>query len=482
MSHQKFKLPELKLYIDGEWTAGGSGRHIDVTNPATGEVLGALPLASTDDIDRALRAASAALPAWRDTPSGERTRLVMAGAALVREHSEDLARLTTLELGMRYKDALVLVLRAADILDWDANEGRRLYGRVLPSAPGLQQFVLREPIGCVASFAPWNGSVFTPCRKIGSALAAGCTLILKAAEETPLSTIALVRLFARVGIPRGVLNLVFGDPAQVSRQLIESPIVRLVTFTGSVPVGRQLAQMAAGMLKPSVMELGGHAPVIVCADALLEQAADRLVGTKYFGAGQICHTPSRVFVDMSVHARFVALVEEKVRKLRVGNGMDDGVDMGPLLSARRVSAVDHLVRDAVQHGARVACGGAPIEGPGFFYQPTVLTDVPPGAKIMMEEPFGPVLPIQTFTSLEQALEQANAVPYGLGGYIFTQSATTAHRLSSALQCGMVGINHFGVSTDGLPFGGVKDSGSGREGGIEGIANYTVAKTVSHAFL
>ena len=299
MTHQNFNLPELKLYINGQWVSGSSGRRIEVRNPATGDVLGALALASSNDIDSALSAASKALPGWRSTAPGERTRLIMKGADLVRLHSEELARLTTLELGMRLKDALVLVLRAADILDWDANEGRRLYGRVLPSAPGLQQFVVREPIGCVASFSPWNGSVFTPCRKIGSALAAGCTLILKAAEETPMSAIALVRLFDRVGIPPGVVNLVFGEPSEVSKQLIESPIVRLVTFTGSVPVGRKLAQMAAQRLKPSVMELGGHAPVIVCADALLEQAAERLVDTKFFGAGQICHTPSRVFVESS---------------------------------------------------------------------------------------------------------------------------------------------------------------------------------------
>lgn len=476
------ELPELKLYINGRWVNGATGHFLDVVNPASGDVIGHLPMAGPQDIEMALKAASSAFPAWRDTPPSQRSKILIASAGLIRQRSEHLAALTTLELGMRFKDALVLVQRAADVLEWDANEGRRLYGRVIPSETNLSMAVLREPIGCVASFSPWNGSVFTPCRKIGSALAAGCTLILKAAEETPLSVVALVRLFEEAGVPAGVLNLVFGDPSQISRQLIESPLIRLVTLTGSVPVGRHLAQMTAAQMKPSVMELGGHAPVIVCADALLEQAADRLVASKYFSAGQICHAPSRVYVDAAVQERFINLIVERTNAIRVGNGMLSDVGMGPLASLKRLTAVDNLIQQAVKNGATLLCGGKRVGDKGFFYQPTVLVNVPDDAAILREEPFGPVMTVSTFTDLDKAIAKANALPYGLAGYVFTQSASLAHRVSRSLDCGLVGINHFGVSTDGVPFGGVKDSGYGREGGIEGIANYTVAKTISHLML
>lgn len=474
-------LPALDLYIDGTWAPGSSGRVLDVLNPATEELLGQLPLASKDDLDRALASAAAAFPAWRDAAPARRTSILVRAAALVRANSQELARLTTLELGMRFADALVLVERAADVLEWDANEGRRLYGRVVPSEAGLRQMVVREAIGPVASFSPWNGSVFTPCRKIGSALAAGCTLILKAAEETPFSTIALVRLFEQAGVPPGVLHLVYGEPAMVSRHLIASPIVRMISFTGSVPVGRHLATMAAGLLKPSVMELGGHAPVIVCADADIDTAVERLAGSKYFNAGQVCFSPSRVYVERPVYESFVAKLTARAGRINVGNGMDASVAMGPLANLKRLQGVDALVQDAVGRGARLRCGGRRVDAPGFFYEPTVLSDVPGDAAVLHDEPFGPLLTVAPFDDLVEALRQANALSFGLASYAFTSSAATADLIARALDAGMVAINHFGVSTHGMPFGGVKESGSGREGGKEGIASYTVAKTVSHLF-
>jgi succinate-semialdehyde dehydrogenase/glutarate-semialdehyde dehydrogenase len=474
-------LPELRLYIDGHWTAGASGKSLDIHNPATGERLNRLALGDAAQIKQAADAAARAFTTWRDTAPLDRTKILTRAAQLIRDHSERLARLTTLEMGMRLPEATILVERAADILDWDANEGRRLYGRVLPSPFGVTQTILREPIGPVASFAPWNGSIFTPCRKIGSALAAGCTLVLKAAEETPHTAVALVDLFEQAGVPPGVLNLVFGAPAEVSELLINDPRIRLVTFTGSVAIGKSLARMAAGLLKPTVMELGGHSPVIVCGDAKLEDAADKLVAQKYFGAGQICQTPSRLFVESSVAEEFQRLLLERIKAIRPGNGLDAATSMGPLFGQRRLNAIVALVEDAVSRGASVLAGGRKIEGPGYFYAPTLLADVPAAAEILHEEPFGPVMTLAKFDDINSAIEAANAVSYGLAAYAFTRSADTAYLLSKRLDCGMVGINYFGVSTDGMPFGGAKDSGYGREGGVEGIQNYTITKTVSQVY-
>jgi len=479
MAYPAPSLPDLGLYINGRWTSGTSGKTVDVFNPATGQLLNKLPLASAADLDAAIVAASAAFETWRDTAPLERTKMLTHAARLIRERSNELAGLTTLEMGMRFPEALVLVMRAADVLEWDANEGRRLYGRILPSQFGLVQSIIREPIGPVASFSPWNGSIFTPCRKIGSALASGCTLILKAAEETPHTAVALVRIFEEVGVPAGVLNLVFGNPAEVSEKLINAPEIRLVTFTGSVPIGRHLSMMAANKLKPTVMELGGHSPIIVCGDADIEDAATKLAATKYFGAGQICQAPSRVFVDSAVYDTFAKLLTDKVKTIRVGNGLDEATEMGPLFSPKRLAAVSDLIDQAVSQGAQVLAGGHRIEAPGNFYEPTILADVPQSADILRDEPFGPVLALAKFNDLDEAIKAANAVDYGLAAYVFTRSASTANLLSRRLQCGMVGINHFGVSTDGMPFGGVKDSGFGREGGVEGILNYTIAKTISH---
>lgn len=474
-------LPAMEQYIDGTWRLGRSDASLEIVDPATERRIGTLQYASDEDVELALGAAARHFGAWRDTFPAVRTGILVEAAQLVRRNAAYLAELTTLELGMRVTDARVLVERAADVLEWDANEGRRLYGRVVPSEAGVRRMVVREPIGPVAAFSPWNGSIFTPCRKIGSALGAGCTLILKAAEETPLSTIALVKLFEAAGVPKGVLNLVYGDPSAISKQLIESPIIRMISFTGSVPIGKRLTGMAAPYLKPTLMELGGHAPVIVCRDADPAVAAERLVAAKFFNAGQICFAPSRVFVDHHIAASFVAAVVERAQRIRAGSGFESTTDMGPMATLRRLCAVDALVTDAIDRGAQLRTGGRRLESAGWFYPATVLEDVPREARLLQDEPFGPVLAINRFRHLDEALFEANSLPYGLAAYAFTDSAATADRITRALECGMVGINTFGVSTHGMPFGGVKESGSGREGGMEGIASHTIVKTVTHAF-
>jgi len=390
--------------------------------------------------------------------------------------------LACLEEGQPFEEGRSYVQRAAEVLEWDAAEGRRVYGRIVPSEPGVRLMVLREPIGVVAAFTPWNAPVFTPCRKIGSALAAGCALIMKAAEEAPASTAAVVQCFIDAGVPPGVLSLVYGDPARISEHLIASPIVRLVTFTGSAAVGKQLAQLAAARMKPTVMELGGHAPVIVCADADFEDAARKLAFVKFRNAGQACLCPTRYWVAEPVYHRFLDVFTAETTRLKVGSAFEAGVSMGPLANARRLDAISALVDDAVAQGARLVLGGHRIGERGCFYAPTVLGEVPASARVMREEPFGPVALVNRFTDLEQVIAQANALPYGLAGYVFTRSATIADQLARRLEVGTVGINHLTVSTSGIPFGGVKDSGYGREGGSEGVESCTIAKTVSHLFV
>ncbi|WP_374250626.1 NAD-dependent succinate-semialdehyde dehydrogenase [Xanthobacter sp.] len=474
-----FAYPEPKLYIDGEWTAGSSGITRPVFDPATEEEIGRLPVAGAADLDKAVMAASRALPGWRSTPPLKRCDILMKAAALLRERIEEIAWLTTREQGQPIGDSKVHILRGIEIIEWDAQEGRRLYGRIIPSEPGLRQMVVREPVGVVAAFAPWNAPVFTPCRKIASALAAGCTLVLKPAEETPASTLALVQTFIDAGVPPGVLNVVFGDPAAISEHLIAAPQVRLVTFTGSVPVGKHLAQLAAREMKPTIMELGGHAPVIICEDADVETAATRIAGTKFRNAGQACLSPTRLYAHRSVYDRFVDQFAALARKIPVGPGVAATTAMGPLANARRLAAVDELVTDAVRRGGRALAGGSRIGNTGYFYAPTVLVDVPEDARILNEEPFGPVAIIARYDDEAEVLARANALPYGLAGYVFTRSAARADKLAGALECGTVGINHLVVSTVGIPFGGVKESGHGREGGVEGVEGYTVSKTVTH---
>jgi succinate-semialdehyde dehydrogenase/glutarate-semialdehyde dehydrogenase len=472
--------PEIRLLIGGRWR--DAARRRPVVDPATGDTLGSVPLADGRDLDDAVDAASAGLLAWSRTPPAERAAVLLRAAALLRDRTEAIAPDIVREQGKTLAGARGEIARGIGLLEWDAHEGRRLDGRVIPCGPGLHVTARREPVGVVAAFAPWNAPFSSPMRKICGALAAGCALVLKPAEETPAGAWHIARALQDAGLPPGALNLVFGQPEGVSTALIENPAVRLVTFTGSVAVGRQLAALAGQHLKPTIMELGGHAPVIVLADADIEAAARQGVQAKAVNSGQICVSPTRFFVERSVHERFTDAFVAAAEAVRVGPGLHPDSQMGPLANGRRVQAIDALVRDARDLGARVACGGVRPDGPGCFYPLSVLANVPPAARVWREEPFGPLAVIEPVDGIDDALARANALPLGLAAYAWTRSAALADAFATRVQAGALAINHYTASTAETPFGGVKDSGFGREGGIEGVQAFTVLKSVSHRLL
>ncbi|MFD5055750.1 NAD-dependent succinate-semialdehyde dehydrogenase [Streptomyces tendae] len=471
--------PAVRMYIAGEWCQGGTGRTAPIVNPATEKVIGEVPLATTADLDRALDAATEGFRIWRGTPIAERTRILHAAADLIAERAADIGRVMTREQGKPLRESTGEARRTAETLRWHADDARRAYGRIIPSAPGTVLTVRREPIGPVAAFVPWNFPVGGPNRKISSALSAGCSLVIKASEETPATAMELVRCYADAGLPAGVLNLVFGEPAEVSAHLIASPATRLIAFTGSVPVGKLLAAKAGEVMKPSLMELGGHAPVIVCADADPVTAARRAAQAKWANAGQVCTSPSRFLVHESIVEEFTAEFVKAAEAVAVGDGLDEGTAMGPLANERRLAAMERLTADAVARGAKVLTGGERLDRPGYYFAPTVLIEVPEDAELMSEEPFGPLAPIIPFSDLDEALATANALPYGLAAYGFTDSAATAEKLSEELEAGILSLNHCGGSVHEAPSGGVKDSGYGREGGPEALDAYLITKRVSH---
>jgi succinate-semialdehyde dehydrogenase/glutarate-semialdehyde dehydrogenase len=471
--------PDIELYIDGRWKRA-SGQPI--VNPADEGVLGTVPHATTADLDDALAAAERGFNIWRATAPAKRAQIILKAAGLVRERVEAMASAMTLEQGKPLDQARLEIVRGCDIIEWDATEGLRTYGRIIPSEPGMRHMVLRQPIGVVAAFSPWNFPMSSPARKIGGALSAGCSIVLKASEETPAGAMQLVRAFHDAGLPPGVLNLVFGHPSDISEHLIPQPAVRLVTFTGSIPVGKKLAEMAGRYMKPAIMELGGHAPVIVCDDVdPVATAATSVIG-KSRNAGQVCVSPTRFFVEEAIYDRFRDGFAEKAAQLKVGNGLDPANQMGPLANARRIDAMEALVADAREKGARVLTGGSRLGNRGYFYPLTVLADVPDDARVMHEEPFGPIALVNPVKSLDDAIAQSNALPYGLAAYAFTRSASNADRLADGVEAGNLSINHFVASLAETPFGGVKESGYGREGGTEGLACYTVTKNVSHKMM
>ncbi|MET7942747.1 NAD-dependent succinate-semialdehyde dehydrogenase [Streptomyces sp. NPDC005302] len=473
------RYPAVRMHIAGEWCAGGTGRTAPVVNPATEKVIGAVPLATTADLDRALDAAATGFLAWRDTPVARRTAVLHTAADLLTRRAAEIGRVMSLEQGKPLAEAAGEARRVADTLRWHADDARRAYGRIIPSAPGTLLSVRREPVGPVAAFVPWNFPAGGPMRKISSALSAGCSIVIKASEETPATAAALVGCFVDAGLPAGVLNLVFGEPAEVSAHLIASPVIRLVAFTGSVPVGKLLAAAAGQVMKPSLMELGGHAPVIVCADADPVRAARRAAQAKFANAGQVCTSPSRFLVHDSLVDTFTAEFVKAAEAVVVGDGLAEGTTMGPLANERRLLAVERLTEDAVRRGATLRTGGRRLDRPGWFFAPTVLTDVPADADLMREEPFGPLAPITAFHELDAALRTANELPYGLAAYAFTESAATAERLVRELEAGILSVNHCGGSVSEAPSGGVKESGYGREGGPEALDAYLVTKRVSH---
>jgi succinate-semialdehyde dehydrogenase/glutarate-semialdehyde dehydrogenase len=470
------QYPELQLLIGGEWKSR-DGR--PVINPADETAIGAVPHATPADLEAAVAAAQEGFKVWRRNSPAKRAEIIMKAVGIIRSRVEEFAVAMTLEQGKPIAQSRLEILRGCEIIEWDAQEGRRAYGRVIPAEPGMRHTVLRQPIGPVAAFSPWNFPMSSPSRKVGGALSAGCSIILKASEETPAGAVQLARAFSEAGLPPGVLNLVFGEPAKISEYLIPHPAIRLVTFTGSIPVGKHLAAMAGKYMKPAIMELGGHAPVIVCDDVDPAATAATSVTGKSRNAGQVCVSPTRWFVQERVYDQFVKSFAEKAAALKVGNGMDPANQMGPLANSRRIETMTEFVADAKAKGAKVLSGGTRLGNRGYYWPLTVLADVPEEARAMREEPFGPLAVVNPVKTLDEAMEKANALPYGLAAYAFTNSARNADRLAEGVEVGNLSINHFVASTAETPFGGVKDSGYGREGGSEGLTHYTVVKNVSH---
>ena len=471
--------PQLSLYIDGEFIHGGGRKEQDILNPATNEVIGQLPHATKEDLDRALAAAARAFESWKKSSPMERSKILRKVAELARERAQDIGRGITMDQGKPLAESTGEVVACSEHAEWHAEECRRIYGRVIPSRNhAVRQTVLREPVGVVAAFSPWNFPFNQAIRKISAAVGAGCTIILKGPEDAPSAVVAIAKLFHDAGLPKGVLNIVWGVPAEVSDHLIASPVVRKITFTGSTAVGKMLAAKASALMKRSTMELGGHAPVIVCDDADVDLAIKLMVPYKFRNAGQVCVSPTRFYVQEGVYDRFVAGFVEKTQALKVGDGLAEGTQMGPLAQARRVGAVAGFIDDARERGASVLVGGAPIPGSGNFFAPTVIADLPDNSRLLNEEPFGPVAGMIRFKTIDEVLKRANSLPYGLASYAFTGSNRNAHALSTGLAAGMVSINHLGLALAETPFGGINDSGMGSEGGIETFDGYLNTKFVS----
>ncbi len=471
--------PNVQLLINNEWRAARGGATLNIHNPADGKVIGTVARATTADLDDALASAAKGFEIWRNTPAMERAKVMRAAAQLVRERAGDIARLMTMEQGKPLAEAKAEVGSASDVIEYFAEEGKRVYGRLVsPRAMNVQQMVLKEPVGPVAAFTPWNFPINQVVRKMGAALATGCSIIVKAAEETPASPAELIRAFVDAGIPPGVVSLVYGDPAEISNYLIPHPVIRKITFTGSTAVGKQLAAMAGQHMKRATMELGGHAPVIVAGDANIAHAIKMIAGAKFRNAGQVCISPTRFLVEESVREEFVAGFVQYISGLKVGDGLTEGTQMGPLSNPRRLTAMQAITTDAVQRGATVACGGERIGSDGNFFAPTLLLDAPLDSSVFNDEPFGPMAAVRSVKNVDEAIAEANRLPFGLSAYAFTSSIKTAHQLSRQVQTGMLWINQPAAPWPELPFGGVKDSGYGSEGGPEALEAYLATKTVA----
>ena len=471
--------PELQLFIAGEWISKGSRKSEPVLNPATGEVLGELPHATEADLDRALAAAEAGFRVWRSKLPEERSAVLRKAAALMRERADQITTVATLESGKPILQSRIELKMSTEVLEWYAEEGRRAYGRVLTQRqPGSRMYVVKEPVGPVAAFAPWNFPQGNPARKMGASLGAGCSCVFKPAEDTPATALLMAKCLQDAGLPDGVLSVVFGVPHVVSTYLLSSPVIRKMSFTGSVPVGKSLMKLAADNMIRTTMELGGHAPVLVFEDVDVEAVLKMAVAAKFRNGGQVCVSPTRFLVHESIFEAFVAGFVAKTQEIKVGNPLDENNQMGPLIHARRRDAISSLIDDAVAVGATLNTGGAAIDGPGCFYQPTVLSNVPHSARIMNEEPFGPVAIINKFSDFDEVVREANRLPYGLAAFAFTDSAKRVKLLGEQLEAGMIGINSFAISTPDSPFGGIKESGHGSEEGIEGLEACLVTKFIS----
>lgn len=471
---------DLNLYIDGEFTKGNSGASEDVVNPSTDAVLATLPHAKKEEMDKAVAAAAEAFKTWRKTPAVERSKILRKAADLMRERADTIATSLTMEQGKVLAEAKMEVMACAEVIEWFAEEGRRAYGRIIPArADGVRQMVIMEPVGVVAGFCPWNFPVMQAVRKISASLTAGCTIVCKCPEETPGSPIEMVKCFHDAGLPKGCLNMIYGVPAELSEYLIPHETIRKVSFTGSVPVGKHLASIAGQHMKRITMELGGHSPMMIFDDVDAEHVANVTAALKWRNAGQVCISPTRFFVHEKVYDSFVSKFTDIASNKKVGDGLDAESEMGPLANPRRINAMDEFIGDAVEKGAKVTTGGNRIGNQGNFFEPTVLTDVPENARIMNEEPFGPVAVMLRFNDEDEMLERANKLPFGLASYAFTHDAKRATKIADAIEAGMLSINHHGIALPETPFGGIKDSGFGHEGGIEGLQAYMTAKMVSH---
>ena len=476
--------PDTHLFLNGEWREAAAKESLEIINPATEEVIGKVSHARKEDLDIALNAAESAFNSWKNVSAYERSKILRKAAESVRSKADQIATLMTMEQGKPLIEAKMETMGAADSIDWYAEEGRRAYGRIIPSrAPqGVYQFVFKEPVGVVAAFTPWNFPLNQVVKKVAAAFAAGCTAIVKGPEETPASVAELIKAFDEAGMPKGSINLVYGIPAEISEYLIAHPIVRKVTFTGSTAVGKLLASQAGTHMKRVTMELGGHSPAIVCEDADVKAAVKILSANKFRNAGQVCISPTRFLVHDSVYEEFVDGFVKQAESLNVGNGLDEGVKMGPLAHDRRLTAIEDFVADAVENGAKVLTGGKRKGNKGYFFEPTVMTNVSNEARIMNEEPFGPLAPINSFSSIDEVVEESNRLNYGLAAYAYTNSAKTAQDLGQSIESGQVSINHHGLGLVDTPFGGVKDSGYGSEGGPEGLDAYMTTKLVSQTGL
>lgn len=472
--------PDTRLFIHGQWRDAAEGKTLPVFNPATGQEIGRVAHATSTDLDEALLAAQKGFDTWRNMTAQERGKIMRKAAALLRERSAQIAALLTQEQGKPLAEAKGEVLAGADIIDWFAEEGSRVYGRVVSSRVNLaiRQMVLKDPVGPVAAFTPWNFPINQVVRKVGAALAAGCSMLVKGPEETPASPAALVQAFADAGLPEGVLGLVYGNPAEISSYLIPHPVIRKITFTGSTPVGKQLAAMAGQHMKRVTMELGGHAPVIVCEDADIEQAVKSAGAAKFRNAGQVCISPTRFLVHEGVYNDFVQAMGQLAGKLKVGDGLAEGTQMGPLANPRRLTAMTEFLEDAVRRGAQVVTGGQRQGDAGNFWMPTVLADVPLDARIFNDEPFGPVAAIRQFSQLDDAIAEANRLSFGLAGYAFTRSLRNADLLTRKVEVGMLWVNMPAMPNAEMPFGGIKDSGYGSEGGPEALDAYLNTRSVA----
>jgi succinate-semialdehyde dehydrogenase/glutarate-semialdehyde dehydrogenase len=475
--------PNTQLYIDGQWINAASGRTMPIVNPASGDTIGTLAYAERADLDHALEATAKGFATWKRISAYERSKMMRKAANLMRERLEHIAMLMTMEQGKTIAEAKAEILNGADTIDWFAEEARRTYGRVIPArGEGIYQLVVKEPVGPVAAFTPWNFPINQIVRKLSAALAAGCSIIVKAPEETPASPAELIRAFADAGVPPGTIGLVYGDPAEISSYLIPHPVIRKISFTGSTVVGKQLAALAGLHMKRVTMELGGHAPVIVFDDADAAVAAKAMAASKFRNAGQVCISPTRFLVQEGIYDAFVEQFVANTKRLKVGDGLEQGVNMGSLANPRRTNAMQANVEDATKHGGHIRTGGHRIGEKGNFYEPTVVTELPNDAKAMNEEPFGPMAIINPFKTFDDAVKEANRLPFGLAAYAWTKSAKTANAIASQVETGMISINHVGLGIPEVPFGGVKDSGYGSEGGSEAIEPYLNPKFVTQAGL